>query len=104
VFESEVQKQLRLEKFWREEIDTYYKRHIDEQEKAALESILEEEVPSLREVIEAPYDVLPPGKVPFEELFRYDELIKHLKTPTQTVVLVESVERHYLAVFEGPRL
>jgi hypothetical protein len=104
VFESEVQKQLRLEKFWREEIDTYYKRHIDEQEKAALESILEEEVPSLREVIEAPHDVLPPGKVPFEELFRYVELIKHLKTPTQTVVLVESVERHYLAVFEGPRL
>jgi hypothetical protein len=53
-------------------------------------------------VIESPFDVLPAGKVPFEEVFRYVELIRHLKTPTQTVVLVESGERQYLAVFEGP--
>lgn len=61
-------------------------------------------MPTLREVIEAPNDVLPPGKVPFEELFRYVELIRHLKTPSQTVVLVESGERHFLAVFEGSSL
>jgi hypothetical protein len=32
------------------------------------------------------------------------ELIKQLKTLTQTVVLVESGERHYLAVFEANQL
>lgn len=32
------------------------------------------------------------------------ELVRHLRTPTQTVVLVESGERHYLAVFEGSSL
>ena len=67
---------MRLEKFWREEIDGYYKRHIDEREKELLAAILEEEVPSLREVIEAPAEVLPAGKVPCEELYRYVELIR----------------------------
>lgn len=57
---------MRLEKFWREEIDTYYKRHIDQNEKELLAAILDEEVPSLREVIETPTEVLPAGKVPFE--------------------------------------
>lgn len=67
---------MRLEKFWREEIDTYYKRHIDQNEKELLAAILDEEVPSLREVIETPTEVLPVGKVPFEELYRYVELIR----------------------------
>jgi hypothetical protein len=66
-----------------------------------LHTILEEEVPSLREVIETPNEVLAPGKVPFEELYRYVELIRELRSLKNTLILVESGEKHFLAVFEG---
>jgi hypothetical protein len=42
VFESEVQKQMRLDKFWREEIDNYYRKHITEEEKDLLRTVLEQ--------------------------------------------------------------
>lgn len=51
VFESEVQKQMRLDKFWREEIDNYYRKHITEEEKDLLRTVLEQEVPSLQAVV-----------------------------------------------------
>lgn len=51
MFESEVQKQMRLDKFWREEIDNYYRKHITEEEKDLLRTVLEQEVPSLQAVV-----------------------------------------------------
>ena len=42
VFESEEQKQQRMMKFWREEIEGYYKREVGAEEEQLLASLLEE--------------------------------------------------------------
>jgi hypothetical protein len=42
VFESEMQKQSRLEKFWLSEIDHYYKMEVTTLERQLLNSIIEE--------------------------------------------------------------
>lgn len=76
VFESEMQKQARLEKFWLSEIDNYYKHEISQAEKDMLAAVIDEEVPTLREVLDNYKQVLPSHKVPFEELYRYVELVK----------------------------
>lgn len=49
---------------------------------------MEEEVPSLGEVIERPSEFLPPHKAPFEELFRYVDLIRTLQIHSHSLVLV----------------
>ena len=42
MFESEEQKHQRMVKFWREEIEVYYRREVGPQEREMLESLLEE--------------------------------------------------------------
>ena len=71
-----MQKQSRLEKFWLQEIDSYYKHEVSPSEKEMLSNIMEEEVPSLKEVLSQYHQILPSQRVPFEELFRYIELVK----------------------------
>lgn len=71
-----MQKQTRLEKFWLVEIDNYYKNEVSPSEKEMLSSIMEEEVPSLQEALTQYHQILPSQRVPFEELFRYVELVK----------------------------
>jgi hypothetical protein len=71
-----MQKQSRLEKFWLVEIDNYYKSEVSPSEKEMLTNIIEEDVPSLKEVLAQYHQIIPSQRVPFEELFRYVELVK----------------------------
>jgi hypothetical protein len=49
---------------------------------------MEEEVPTLRDVIQNPFNVLKVGKVPFEELFRYIELVRDIRQHHQSMILI----------------
>ena len=58
------------------EIDNYYKSEVSPSEKEMLTNIIEEDVPSLKEVLAQYHQIIPSQRVPFEELFRYVELVK----------------------------
>ena len=70
-----MQKQSRLEKFWLVEIDNYYRKELKDKELQMLYDISEEPIPSLNEVINNTSKESS-VRVPFEELFRYVELVR----------------------------
>jgi hypothetical protein len=70
-----MQKQSRLEKFWLVEIDNYYRKELKDKELQMLDDISEEPIPSLNEVINNTSKESS-VRVPFEELFRYVELVR----------------------------
>jgi len=56
-------------------------------------------VPSLREVLAQYNQILPSQRVPFEELFRYIELVQQCKLGSQ-LMLLENYDKRFLAIFD----
>lgn len=80
------------------EIDNYYRRELGSSEKELLEIIIQEEVPSLQEVLNDYKQVLPSQNLPFEELFRYIQLVKECRQGSQ-LMLINNEHKQYLAIF-----
>jgi hypothetical protein len=55
-------------------------------------------VPSLQEVLSQNPQSLPAQKVPFDELYRYVELVHEVRNGGQQM-LVQNDEQHFLAIF-----
>ena len=60
-------------------------------------------MPSLKETVQNGGHYPDEGGLPFEELFRYLELVRHCRS-RGNILLVEGAERHLIAVFEGQTL
>ena len=52
-----------------------------------LETIVEEQIPSLQEVLTQCDQIIPGQKVPFEELFRYIELVRECRLGSQLMLV-----------------
>lgn len=63
-----------------------------------LHTIIEEEVPTLKEVLENYNKVLPQQKVAFDELFRYVQLVKECRSGRQ-LILIEQEDKRFLGIF-----
>ena len=64
-----------------------------------LSRIIEEEIPSLREVLAQQNQLQPPQRVPFDELFRYVELVRECRLGSQ-LMIVSNEDKKFLAVFD----
>ena len=65
-----------------------------------LHHIMEESIPSLKDVLAYPKLILSPQKLPFEELFRYVELVKECRTADQ-LFIVQNEHQKYLAILDN---